>query len=196
MMYSPKLIFAIAALLFSASVVAQGNGNPEIQKKVDAFIELSNQKKWDQAFDLMYPKLFTQVSKQDLIDVMTGMDQDGLTLQRNNIKLTSSSAPFYEGAETFVRLGYSADLIVQIAEGSLYDAPKSIQAMTEQFQASYGNENVTWKEESKKFTILANISMMAIKSDQQWYLIEINDDQKELMGFLFSDSVMKALVRL
>ncbi len=191
-----KLICVITISCLSCTVMRQGRVNAEIQKKVDAFIELSNQKKWDQAFDLMYPKLFTQVPKQDLVDVMTGMDQDGLSLQRSNIKLSSATKPFKDGNETFVRLEYTGDLTVQIADGSLYDTPKSIQGMTEQFQNSYGMENVKWDGAHKKYNILAELSMMAIQSNQQWYLIEINNDQKELMEYLFSDSVMRALVRL
>ena len=191
-----KLFFAITSFLLSYSIMAQEKVNPEIQKKVDSFMELSNQKKWEQAFDLMYPKLFTQVPKQDLIDVMTGMEQDGLSLQRNNIKLVKSSAPFQEGPETFVRIEYAADLIVQISAGSLYDDPLAIQGMTGQFQTSYGKENVVWNTENKNFKIMANISMMAIQTGHQWYLIEINNDQKELMEYLFPDSVMNALVRM
>jgi len=196
MMNITKSIFALTAFLVSVSVMAQVKVNPEIQKKVDAFIELSNQKKWDQAFDLMYPKLFTKVPKQDLVDLMTSMDQDGLSLKMSNIKVTSSTAPFEEGNETFVRLEYTADLAVQVADGGLYNAPKSIQAMTEQFQTAYGKTNVKWDAVSKKYNILAHKSMMAIKINNQWYLAEINNDQKELMEYLFSDSVMDALVRL
>ena len=195
-MMNIKLFFILAAVLISVSVQAQQALSPEIQKKVEDFIELSNQKKWDQAFDLMYPKLFLQVPKQDLVDLMTGMDKDGLSLQRSNLKLISATVPYYEGDETFVRMEYTADLAVQVAAGSIYDAEKPIMGMTEQFKSSYGETNVKYNPEAKKYDIRANISMMAIKSQGQWYLVEINNDQKELMESLFSDNVMNALVRL
>ena len=195
-MMNIKLFFVLASLLVSVSMQAQGAVNPEIQTKVDAFIELSNQKKWDQAFDLMYPKLFLKVPKQELVDLMTSMDKDGLSLHRTNLKLRSSSVPFYEGDETFVRMEYTADLTMQITAGSIYDDTKPIQGMTEQFQRSYGETNVKYDPTAKKYDIRASISMMAIKSQDQWYLVEINDDQKELMEYLFSDNVMNALVRL
>ena len=195
-MMNIKLFFVLASLLVSVSMQAQGAVNPEIQSKVDAFIELSNQKKWDQAFDLMYPKLFLKVPKQELVDLMTSMDKDGLSLHRTNLKLRSSSVPFYEGDETFVRMEYTADLTMQITAGSIYDDTKPIQGMTEQFQRSYGETNVKYDPTAKKYDIRASISMMAIKSQDQWYLVEINDDQKELMEYLFSDNVMNALVRL
>lgn len=195
MMNSKKLLFVCSAFLLSFSLMAQVKVNPEIQKKFDTYIQLSNQKKWDQAFDLMYPKLFTKVPKQDLVNLMTSMEADGLTLQMNNVKINSSTVEFQEGDETFVRIEYTADLSVQVAANSLYDAPKSIAAMTEQFQATYGKTNVKWNESGKKYMILAEKSMMAVNTNHQWYLVEINNDQKELMEYLFSDDVMNALVR-
>jgi len=195
MMNSIKLLLVSSAFLISVSLMAQVKVNPEIQKKFDIYIELSNQKKWDQAFDLMYPKLFTKVPKVDLVNLMTSMEADGLSLQMSNVKINSSTVEFHEGDETFVRIEYSADLSVQVAPNSLYDAPKSIAAMTEQFESSYGKTNVKWNEAGKKYMILSQKSMMAIKTNNQWYLVEINNDQKELMEYLFSDDVMNALVR-
>ncbi|MEO6133332.1 MAG: hypothetical protein ABIQ02_15940 [Saprospiraceae bacterium] len=190
----PRFLLAITAFLLTVALSAQVKTNPEIQKKVDAFIEQSNQKKWDEAFGVMYPKLFSRVPKQDLIDLMTSMDQDGLSLMRSHMKLTSSTSPLKEGDETFVKLDYMADLTALIKAGSFYDDPKYIQGMTGQFEATYGKENVKWDAANKTYTIITKIAMMAIKSENEWYLVEINNDQKELMEYLFSESVRKALV--
>jgi hypothetical protein len=195
-MMNIKLFFVLTSVLFSVSMQAQEAVSPEIQQKVDAFIELSNQKIWDQAFDLMYPKLFLKVPKQELVDLMTSMDRDGLSLHRSNLKLRSSTVPFYEGDETYVRMEYTADLAVQVTAGSMYDADKPIMGMTQQFESSYGETNVKYDPAAKKYDIRASISMMAIKSQNQWYLVEINNDQKELMEYLFSENVLNALVRL
>ncbi len=190
-----KFFLSISVLLLTLSLSAQVKVNPDIQAKFDSFVALSNQKKWDQAFDLMYPKLFTKVPKQDLVDLMTSMDQDGLSFTRSNIKLKDSFEPVKEGNETFVKVDYTANLNVKITEGSIYDAPKAISGMTEQFQTSYGKTNVKWDEAGKQYTILVTISMIAIQNDNQWYLIEINKDQMELMESLFPAPVMDALVR-
>lgn len=194
-MYIAKFLFTLSAFLFSLTLTAQIKVNPDIQKKFDSFVELSNQKKWDQAFDLMYPKLFTQVPKQDLVDLMTSMEQDGLSFTRSNIKFKSTEVPVVEGNETFVKVDYTGDLTVKITAGSIYDAPKAISGMTEQFQTSYGKENVNWNSTDKTYTIKVTIAMIAIQSSNQWYLIEINKDQMELMESLFPAPVMDALVR-
>jgi len=195
MMNITKLLFAITAFLVSLSLSAQVKVNPEIQKKFDSFIELSNQKKWNEAFDLMYPKLFISVPKQDLVNIMTSMDQDGLALKMSNIQIESTTVPIEENGETFVKLAYTANLTVEVAEKGLYNAPKAIQGMTEQFQTAYGKTNVKFDDANKTYHILAHKSIMAIQSNNQWYLLEINTDQMELMESLFSPSVMDALVR-
>ena len=47
----------------------------------------------------------------------------------------------------------------------------------------------------KKYNIIAHKAMMAIQPEgQNWYLIEINTDQMELMKSLFSENVINSLV--
>ncbi|MEO5906577.1 MAG: hypothetical protein ABIQ11_07615 [Saprospiraceae bacterium] len=192
-----KLLFAAFALFASFSLNAQVTGNPEIQKRLDSYIELTNQKKWSEAFDLLYPKMFTKVGKQELVDMMQTEDENGLSLRLDNRRITAFSAPFEENSETFVRIGYTVDMTVEIARGSIYDYTKPIQGMQQQFTSTYGENAVKWDAEAKQFKIIANKAMMAIKpAGKDWYLVEINTDQPQLMESLFSEAVLKALVRV
>ena len=191
-----KSFLLVGAL--SLQVLAHGQAviNPAIETTLNQFIEYSNKQDWDKAFDLLYPKLFTKVAKQDLMDVMTGMEADGLSLQMANTHITSTSVPVKEGDETFVRVQYVSDLTVNIKTGGLYDYPKSIQAIEEQFKATYGATNVKWDAGAKQFHIVANKAMIAIEGqDGAWKLVEVNMDQPALMESLFSPAVMDALVR-
>jgi hypothetical protein len=192
-----KFLFVCSAILFSFALKGQTGVNPAIKEKLDAFIEYSNKQEWDKAFDLLYPKLFTKVAKQDLVDVMTGMEADGLMLNMSNTRIISTSAPVVEGNETFVKVNYTADLLVNIMPKGLYDSYKSMIAIDEQFKATYGVENVQLDQNRKEYHIKASKSMMAIKSGKEdWKLVEINMDQPELMAYLFSPSVMESLVRV
>jgi len=190
-----KSLFIIAISLLAFNSKAQVAQNPEIQSRLDAFIDLTNQKNYNYAFDLMYPKMFDLVSKQDLIDLMTSMNTDGLTLQITNRRNTSFSAPFRDGNENFVRVNFTADIEVQIMPGSDYDYPKPAMGMLQQFQTTYGEKNVNYDQEAKRYTIVADKAMMAVQQDGgDWHLVEINLDQMDLMKALFSEPVMKTLV--
>ncbi len=191
-----KFLFVCSAVLFSVVLNGQSLINPAIKAKLDAFIQYSNNQEWDKAFDLLYPKLFTKVAKQDLIDIMTGMETDGLVLNMSNTRITSTSVPVVEGTETFVKVTYTSDLLVTIKPKALYDSYKSMMAIDEQFKATYGVENVKLDQERKQYQIKASKSMMAIQTGKDdWKLVEINMDQPDLMTFLFPANVMETLVR-
>lgn len=192
-----KFLFVCSAVLFSFALKGQTGVNPAIKAKLDAFIQYSNNQEWDKAFDLLYPKLFTKVAKQDLVDLMAGMEADGLMLTMSNARIVSTSVPVVEGNETFVKVNYKADLLVNIMPMGLYDSNKSMMAIDEQFKATYGVENVQLDQNRKEYHIKATKSMMAIKTgNEDWKLVEINMDQPELMAYLFSPSVMESLVRV
>lgn len=194
-MHRILLSLLVCALTISAN--AQLNLNPVIQERLDAFIELTNQQKYNEAFDIMYPKMFEQVSKEDLIDLMTSMNSEGLSLQVNNRKITSSSLPLVDGQETFVRIDYSAHMTIAIREGTMYDSDKAAIGMKQQFESVYGEENVKWDPENKTYIILVDKAMMAVQSNgSNWYLAEINPDQLDLMKSLFPEAVLKALVQV
>jgi hypothetical protein len=192
-----KLFFVLCAFLTSPMLRGQASINPAIQSTLETFIAASNQEDWDKAFDLLYPKLFNRVPKQDLVDLMVGMEKDGMKLAMKNTRITSTSVPVEEGNETFVRVEYDADMEVYLTTGGIYDHPKSIMAMDQQFRSTYGESNVKWYEARKTYLIKAHKAMMAINiGNNTWKLVEINMDQPELMEYLFSPSIMDALVRI
>ncbi|HEY3385069.1 MAG TPA: hypothetical protein VGK46_01090 [Saprospiraceae bacterium] len=192
-----KLLFVLCTLFTTSLVTGQAKINPAIQTSLDAFIKYSNEKNWDKAFDLLYPKLFNRVPKQDLVDLMVGMEKDGMSLGMKNTRITSTSVPVTEGNETFVRVEYDADMDVNLASGGIYDHPKAVQAMDQQFKTTYGESNVKWSEDQKAYQIKAHKAMMAINTgNDTWKLVEINMDQPELMEYLFSPTIMDALVRV
>ena len=196
-MNTVKILFSALAFVVVTSLNAQVTGNPEIQKKLDTYIELTNQKKYSEAFDLLYPKMFTNVSKQELINVVKTEEDNGLSIQLKNRRITAFTEPFQDGNETFVRISYSVDMMVDVAPGGIYDHPKAILGMQQQFENIYQKQNVKWDETAKQYTILAHKAMMAVQQDnKEWYLVEINQDQPQLMESLFSEAVMKALVRV
>lgn len=192
-----KIFFILSAVLFTSALNGQAVVNPAIQNTLDAFIDYSNKQDWDKAFDMLYPKLFSKVSKQELVDLMAGPESKDMSLQMKNTRITSTSVPVKEGNETFVRVEYESDMEVSIVASGVYDAPKAIQAMDQQFKTIYGQNNVKWDEGNKQYKIKANKAMMFINTGSDiWKLVEINMEQPQLMESLFSPAIMDALVRL
>jgi hypothetical protein len=192
-----KFLFIMSAVLFTSVLKGQATINPAIKATLDAFIAHSNNQDWDKAFDLLYPKLFTKVSKQELVDLMGSQEAEGMTLKMQNTRITSTSVPITEGSETFVRVEYVADMEADIIPGGKYDYPKSITALDEQFKAIYGGSNVKWNADGKEFQIIVRKAIIAVENGKDnWTIVEVNMDQPALMESLFSPNIMDALVRI
>lgn len=177
------------------SLTAQMAFDPAIQVRFDSFIHYSNLSQWDKAFNLVYPKLFSQVPKAEMVQLMLDMSQ-GLDIKMENTMITGATAPIREGNETFVRVTYTSTLSMQIEQGGIYDAPKPIQDIGNQLKSTYGGRSVQWDADEKKYNIMATKNMMAIRNDGgEWYLIEINMEQPVLMESLFPGNILDQLVR-
>ena len=183
-------------LFISISSWGQSNLNPAIKARFDAYIKYFNEQQWAKVFDMSYPKLFNNITKEELINLTIASVQDGLSQKIEDVKITSATAPVVDGKETFVRFSFDSKMIVKIRNGSPYDEMKPIQSIHEQFNATYGASNVQWNVDTKEFTIKAPKTMMAVNiGNDTWTLIEINMDQPELMAAMFSPTIMDKLVK-
>jgi hypothetical protein len=194
-MISRYFIILIFLMGGFSSLSSQVKIDPAIEVRFDSFILYSNMGQWDKAFNLVYPKLFSQVPKAEMVQLMQSMG-DGLSIQMDDTRITEASAPIQEGEETFVRLSYTSNITMAITTGGIYDAPKAIQAIGDQLKSTYGGRSVQWNADEKEYNITAVKSMMAIKNTAgEWHLIEINLNQPVLMESLFPATIMDQLVR-
>ena len=175
---------------------AQTADEAAIKARIDAFTRWSNAEDWSSAFDLLYPKLFTYVRKEELVGLMDTLVSDGMHLRTENLRIRTFSLPIREGRETFVRVAYVADVIVRIDADGKYGPPEIVASVGEQFRKTYGKDNVVWVADTREYRIVAEKAMIAVRGDDlpDWYLVEVNTDQPELMAFLFSPEVLARLV--
>lgn len=190
---------ALLALFLTAGMPvlrAQTADEAAIKARIEAFTRWSNEEDWSSAFDLLYPKLFTYVRKEELVGLMDTLVSDGMHLRMENLRIRTFSLPIREGRETFVRVAYVADMIVRLDPEGKYGPPEIAASVGEQFRKTYGKDNVVWMPDGHEYRIVAEKAMIAVRGDDvpDWYLVEINTDQPELMAFLFSPEVLARLV--
>jgi hypothetical protein len=170
--------------------------NTVLTQKLENYIELSNKGEWSQVFDQTYPKLYTRVSKEELITLME-QNEAGMTMHTSNLRTKGFTVPVEEGNETYVRIDYEADVKVTIRKGGIYDDQKPIIGLEQQFKDTYGNPNVRYNADTREFDIRSHSAIMAVKSGEgDWKFVEINMKQPKVMESLFSPAIMDALVRV
>jgi len=187
----------VMLVVLAANAGAQPGDQPAIQARIDTFIARTNAADWNAAFQMIYPKLFTYVPRQDLVDMMDEMGRDGLGIRMDNVRIRTLSLPIESGEEAFVRAEYVGDMTVHIDRDGKYGPEAVIDLLEDQFAATYGKENVSWDSQASVFRIRAEKAMIAVRgsADAEWMLVEINPDEPELMAFLFPPEVIRQLVR-
>ena len=194
-MYQTRLfvssLFLTLFLTFNLSG-QKANYQQAIQEKLDHFIELSNNQKWAEAFDLLYPKLFQAVGKHELIAMMEEMADEGMRSTTEDFQVVSFSEVQSFEDEDFVMVQYDSKQNLKMSS-SITDDDSMLQTLLINLRQSMGEDNVEYDAATKLFLIKGLKSMYAIskKNENNWFLLENNPAQGELLEQLIPTVIRK-----
>jgi hypothetical protein len=187
-----KRIFAITILsLLLSSAFAQKNLKSTFEKDLISYTTAFNNKQWDVVTEMMYPRIFEMLSKDNMIMVMQGMDNMGVKMTTDFKSIDRISDVVKSGNEKYCKIHYYGIVKVKLSglmsQGSSLVQPK--------FKQEFGKENVKYDEESNSFTIKAHRSMVAIagKNASNWKYIDINSPQAKGLQNLIPENVKRQL---
>lgn len=190
------LLFGCFLLVSSAGkVLAQSNQyQPAIQEKMNQFISLSNEQKWSEAFDLLYPKLFQTVGKHELVGMMENMASEGMSNTTENFKVVSFSELKTFNGEDFVLIKYDSDQKLKMSPAITAD-DEMRKTVLLSLRQSMGEENVAYDSKSEVFVIKGTKSMYAISNEGEnnWFLVDNNTNQDELLTVLIPAQIRNEL---
>lgn len=187
-----KRIVAIAILcLFFNSGFAQKNLKNTFEKDLISYTNAFNNKEWNTVTEMMYPRIFEMMSKDNMIMIMQGMDNMGVKMTTDFKSIDRISEVIESGNEKYCKIYYYGVIKVRLAglmsQGSSLVQPK--------FEQEFGKENVKYHEESNSFTIQAHRSMVAVanKKSDNWKYIDINSPQARGLQKLIPEDVKRRL---
>jgi hypothetical protein len=159
-----------------------------IEKDVVVFMEdLMSAGDWDGMTDMMYPKIFTLSSKEQVKAQMKQMEDMGINITGTNTKVAKISDIIRYGKEKFCEVSYKSDLKIKISG----QATEMITLLEGQFKQVYGSDNVVLDEENSQFLVDANKSMIAVASidKNDWAYFEFNTNEPKILELLLPDDV-------
>ncbi|GAB7088432.1 hypothetical protein [Marinifilum fragile] len=187
-----KRILAITILcLLLTSAFAQKNLKSTFEKDLISYTTAFNNKQWDVVTEMMYPRIFEMMSKDNMIMVMQGMDNMGVKMTTDFKSIDRISNVVESGTQKYCKIHYYGIVKVKLSglmsQGSSLVQPK--------FEQEFGKENVKYNEESNSFTIQAHRSMVAIanKKSSDWKYIDINSPQAKGLQNLIPEHVKRQL---
>jgi hypothetical protein len=170
---------------------AQDNLKKHFEKDIKSYTTAFNNKQWDVVTQMMYPRIFEMMSKDNIIMIMQGMDNMGVKMTTDFKSIDRISKVVESGKEKYCKIHYSGIVKVKLS-GLMSQGSALVQP---QLEKEFGKGKVKYNEKTNSFTINANRSMVAIadKKSSKWKYIDINSPQAKGLQRLIPERVKQQL---
>ena len=185
------LLFSLFLLVTSAT--GQNQLKNHFEKDLKNYTTAFNNKQWDVVTQMMYPRIFEMMSKENMVMVLEQMDNLGVKMTTDFKHIDRISDVVENGNEKYCKIQYYG--VIKVKLSGLMSQGSSL--MQPQFEKEFGKENVKYHEDTNSFTIHAHRSMVAIadKESNNWKYIDVNSPQAKGLQKLIPASVQQKLNR-
>ncbi len=186
-----KIVLFLSIILCTNSIFAQKDLQKFFSAELVKYTSAFNKKDWDKVADMMYPKVFSLMSKENMITIVEGMDTMGVSMKTNFKKVTKVSNVVNHGGEKFCKINYFGIVTVKLS----FLMAQTSSMWKDQFSKEFGKENVTYDEAKSMFTIKANRSMIAVspKDKTDWKYLDIESPNAKRLRVLVPLRVQQML---
>lgn len=185
-----KLTFAFFFFI-SFSVSAQ----PDLRKTLEEYLKVVETKDSEKVMDYMYPKFFELYPRDLMVKTLDeSMNDSTLEIELMDSKILNISPLKIVDTVTYAKVGYSFVMTLKYIETDENPAPgeEVITMTTNIFKQMYGDENVSFDSENKKFRVYAKKEMLALKTAylKDWKVLGIEENIKPLLKKILPEGLM------
>lgn len=168
-----------------------------INKRMDQFFEAINSADWAGVVDMTYDKIFTMVTKEQMMQTFQQMDAMGMELKSVERKVETMSEPIVAEEKNFVVIAFASTETMKMTNEQ-YSSAQMVSSMKQQFNTIYGADNVSYDDSASTFTLTGDkvICAIAEKGSKDWQFMEYNSKnpmQKQMASNLLPASVIEKL---
>jgi hypothetical protein len=176
------------------TAVYNGDNNDlksEFTADISNYLDTFNKGDWDGVINMMYPKLFDIITKEQMIQTFNQMEEMGMEMKTDFDKIEKISKVINYENSKFCRVYYNGGLTIKISGVML----ENKEQLKQSFIGTYGLDNVKYDDTNNKFDINAKKSMIAISNidSNKWTYIEYNDQQDEVLKQLIPEKVLEQI---
>ena len=189
-----KFLFSFLAALISVAAISQFNSDPALSKRLDEYMKLTRELKFEKIMEYTHPKMFTIASKEQLIEVLKqGFDNEGMSIAIDSAVVAGISEGFILENVTYKKVDYSVKMAVRFKDTASLKEENFISAMKIAFTNAFPGGTVEFAEADKVFRIKASNLMIAIKDNEAtpWMFLGYEKKNAELAKLLYSKEVIE-----
>lgn len=163
--------------------------------RLDSFFHLNHLKDLDRVMDYTYPKLFTLVSREQMLEVMKStFENEEMTIAMDSLKLLKTW-PMLELPEgSFVQMEYSMLMRMQFKQMDSTFTPDKMETISSLLEMKYGAGNTRYDSVTRQILIHINSPLLAIKDElsPQWTFLNFLKDDP-IAPMLLSQDILDKL---
>ena len=158
---------------------------------ISNYLEAFNHRNWDGVVDMVYPKMFDLIPKDQMKQSFNQLEEMGMDMKTEFKEITKISEVIIHENSKFCRVYYHSGITIIISGLMLENKEQLI----ENFITAYGSDNVNYYENENRFFINAIKSMIAVLNEDSddWKYIEYNDQQKVFLGQFIPSKVLEQI---
>jgi hypothetical protein len=150
----------------------------------------------DKVLDLTYPKLFTIVPRVDLLELMqNSFETDEFSSTLDSLKVDTVFPVFEIQDESFAKVKHTMLMRMKFKNTTDSAAEASNGVMIGLLASQFGEDHVRFDKPNNTITISMLSKMIAVKnkSENLWYFVNFDEENKEMLDLLFSEEVQTKL---
>jgi hypothetical protein len=163
--------------------------------RLDSFFHLNHLQELDRVMDYTYPKLFTIVSREQMLEIMKStFDNDEMTVTLDSLKLIKTWPMLSTPEGSFVQMEYSMIMRMQFKQMDSTDTPEKMGTVTSLMEMKYGAGNARYDSLLKQIVVLVRSPLLAIKDElsPQWTFMNFLKDEP-ITPMLLSQDILDKL---
>jgi hypothetical protein len=178
----------------------QAQQDTALHTRLAAFMQVNEAMDMEKVMDYTYPKLFTLVPREQMIEVMHAtFENEEMTIKLDSLKIDSIYPEFTLPEGRFAKVTYSMKMIMQMKKAAddtltAEEFDERNEEVASYMRMQYGEDKVYYNKETNSVVLYIQSPMLAIKDEHspQWTFINLKDEDP-MMDMLLSKDVQKAL---
>lgn len=183
------LLLLALSLASLARLSAQSPTVESIKARLLTYFQATEEKDWATVVDYLYPALFEEVPKEDVIQQFQDMSGNGMEFEMSGYRINTVEAPYDFESKQYAEVGYIGKMSIQFTSAS-YQTPEVIGQLKGNMEAVYGTDAVEYDGGTHTFHVAVDKTLFAIAEagTDQWYFIE-EDAQNPVISQLIPRAV-------
>ncbi len=191
------LTIVFAGCTATKNTTIQKDTNNSIQQDFSNYLEKIASKDFTAAMEYLVPEFFEIFPKQEMINIMEETFNNPLMeFNIKNPKILDVAKTVEEGEKFYSKLSYTQEMEMKMGDDETEsEAEKAVRIIEEKkfFDQSFGEENVSYNEETGYFVVKATEEAVAVSLDgkSDWKFLVIQKNQQAIAKKLIPETILE-----